>query len=506
MDWTVYLSNALVAAALGAGTNELAIITILRYILPRKKGEIARRIRFLISSDLLSPEKIREKLDEPQILSLLRRNIDAALAEWLSRELPAPEALLESRRDEADLFAVKLGGILVDGLCARVDNDAFVHDTMVPFLRERYRVLRQRAPGTFLLNPDAVVAEAAGEWVKGLESSEAVRERVRQSVDQWLAARIDRADTLGQLLPSGVTNALREFAGEQAPAVVEQLAQLLADPAVQDAVAGSVMSAIQEQLRGQGMLGNLKGMFVGAMRVEKDVRGVCRRLPATLRRNLQRPERLGEISRALGRAVADKLDQPLDPEYRTLEKRVWLGNLIVGMVWRSSVFDNLASALRGLVENTLSRSLAETLGGVGVEDLPESVFIEVAERVRRVLCSSGTRSFLAGQFEELYSGWKARPLGRLDRFVDAPVRERLASALAEEIREVLRLRLADFAEESGVWDIVVASIESYDDRQLANLIHQLARNELRWVTVLGGVIGFAVGLAHTFVLDLWRVL
>ncbi|MCC8165307.1 MAG: DUF445 domain-containing protein, partial [Planctomycetes bacterium] len=76
---TAYLMNAAIAALLGAGTNELAIITIVRYILPRKKGEIARRIQHLVSTDLLSPDKMQAKIDDPAVGTVMEKNIDAAL-------------------------------------------------------------------------------------------------------------------------------------------------------------------------------------------------------------------------------------------------------------------------------------------------------------------------------------------------------------------------------------------------------------------------------------------
>ncbi|MCC8165305.1 MAG: DUF445 family protein [Planctomycetes bacterium] len=56
-----------------------------------------------------------------------------------------------------------------------------------------------------------------------------------------------------------------------------------------------------------------------------------------------------------------------------------------------------------------------------------------------------------------------------------------------------------------MWDIITTSIENYDDKQIADLVQTLARSELRWVTVLGGVIGAVVGIFQT-VLQGWSIM
>lgn len=492
-----YLANALVAAALGAGTNELAIVAILRHILPRKKGEIARRIRDIVATDLLSPEKMREKLDEPQVGDLLEKNVDRAMEEILSRDLPSPDELLKNHRAETDALAGRLAASLLDEFSRRVADPKFTDDVLRPFLEERWQALGKRTPRSLMTNQADKLPEYVKDWIGSLWTADATRESVRRALDNWLAERISGAANPAEILSPGLAAAAEELAASQAPVIVRQLTDVLREPDMRNTIAAGVMNAIHGQLRGQGILGDVKGMLVGAMGVRKDVMGVCDRLPDALEENFRHPANRDRFVASLRAAVRKGLNHELDEDFRTPDRRGRIVDMVLGGLWREETFARLGAGVGEFVEERLGTTLDEIASGMGVDGAREGVLDEVAARCRRILLSPATRELLAGQMGEFVAAWRARPLGRLDRFVTPDARARLAAVAAREGRELLRQRLAEFAEEAGVWDIVTSSIENYDDKQLANLIQQLARSELRWVTILGGVIGAMVGIVQT---------
>lgn len=497
MPVTPYIINALIAAALGAGTNELAIIAILRYILPRKKTEIARRIRDLIATDLLSPDKMREKLDDPHVGDLLRKNIDSALADLFARDLPSPDELLKNHRNEADALAARLRETLLSEFRRRVSDDDFAAGVIRPFLEERWEALRVRTPRSLMTTKAEKIPEFVSSWLASLERAPALREGVRRALDNWLAKRMSGAASPADVLSPGLVAAAEELAVSQAPVIVRQLTNLLREPDVSSTIAAGIMNAIHGQLRGQGVLGEIKGVFVNAIGVRDDVRGVCRRLPDELEANFQRPMNRERLVSAIRTAVRKGMSQELAADFKSPVRRAQLVGMLLDGFWRPETFARLGARAAALVEGALSRTLAETVERLGISGAREAVLSEATARSARILAADATADLLGSQFDELVAAWRVRPLGRLERFVEAGARARLAAVAAREGREMLRERLADFAEESGVWDIITSSIENYDDKELSDMIVQLARSELRWVTILGGVIGLVVGVLQT---------
>lgn len=500
--YQTYLFNAAVAAALGAGTNELAIIAILRYILPRKKSELARRIRDIIATDLLSPDKMRDKLDDPRVSDLLRRNVGQALEEALDRDLASPAELAAQQLPHLDNMAARLRDSVLNEFSRHCRAPGFADAVIRPFLADRWDALKNRAPRSFLSASGAGLPEQAVAWFASLEQSERLRGILRQGLDAWIADRLNRAESLADLLSPGMIDAAEEVVTAQSPLIVDQLAGMLREPDLQEAISSAVMSAIGEQLRTQGVLGGIKGAVVNAMRIERDVRGVCAHLPDTLRGSLSRRENREHFAAALKRAYRDVLRRRIDPGLVSRERREWLVDLILNRFWRSRTFADLGRRAATAVAEAMDRPLAETVEKLGLSASRDAILDEAVERCRRVLVSAATRDLLAGQFDELYAVWKSRPLGRLGRFVTPEMRDRIAGTASEEVRAMLRQRLGSFAEEAGVWNIITESIENYSDREISDLVMQLARAELRWVTVLGGVIGVVVGVTQTYVQSL----
>ncbi len=501
---TAYIMNAAIAALLGAGTNELAIITIVRYILPRKKGEIARRIQHLVSTDLLSPEKMQAKIDDPAVGTVMEKNIDDALRDFLARDLPCPDAILENHQSEADDLVARLRETALDEFSARISDDAFAADVLRPFLAARWRTLRDRTPASLFRTP-AALPPALAEWVESLEDSEPLRSALARALDRRLEAWLREAESARDLLTPGLAAAAEEIVVSQAPAIIGELTNILRSPSVQATIADGIMHAVQTELRGQGVFGNLKGAFVNVIGIKRDIDGVCRRLPDSIEESFNHPARRHAFVYALRAAVAKGLARELDDDVRHPEKRARLVAVAMDALWRRPVFESLAAKLAGIADSVLHRTIGESLDRAGIDPDDDAVVAELTARLRRVLASRSTRDLLASQFDQAAAAWRRQPLGRLDRFVDDESRRRLAYTIAREGRAMLRERLSDFAEEAGMWDIITTSIENYDDKQIADLVQTLARSELRWVTVLGGVIGAVVGILQT-VLQGWSVL
>lgn len=495
---TPYLVNAAVAAALGAGTNELAIIAILRYILPRKKSEIARRIRDIIATDLMSPDKMRDKLDDPRVGDVFRKNIDTLISELLSRDLPAPIILLASHMAEMDSIVARLRESLLNEFSRRCSSPSFATDVIHPFLAERWDVLKHRSPRSLLSAQSDSISRFVLDWVSSLEKSESLKRNVHRALATWLANRLDVAHNLAELLPSGIVAVAENVAVSQTPVIIEQLSESLREPQIRDAIAAAVMAGIEKQLSRQGIIGDIKGVFVNAMRVERDVAGICRALPDELQEHFRKPVNRDAFADTLRKAVRSSLKHDLSPDLKSPDKRESFVNLILERIWRPDIFAELGQRASSIVDEALSRSLNETVIKIGVADSRDTLLTEASERCRRILASDATRVLLEKQFDELFDAWKAKPLGKLDRFVTPDTRTRIATVAADEARNMLRLRLGDFAEEAGVWDIVTESIEGYSNKQISDLIVNLARSELRWVTILGGVIGVVVGVVQTF--------
>ena len=77
------------------------------------------------------------------------------------------------------------------------------------------------------------------------------------------------------------------------------------------------------------------------------------------------------------------------------------------------------------------------------------------------------------------------------------LRRVVANRFTLECRDFARENMAELIRRTRIWDVVYESVMKLDDKEMEKLTRRVANRELRGVTLLGGVIGFAVGFIES---------
>ena len=82
-----------VGFAIGAGTNDLAIKWIFHAIFAKKKREIAESVRDVISTELMTPDKVADQLATDESMDALTAMFEKHVADVCTRDLPSLDIL-----------------------------------------------------------------------------------------------------------------------------------------------------------------------------------------------------------------------------------------------------------------------------------------------------------------------------------------------------------------------------------------------------------------------------
>ena len=115
-----------------------------------------------------------------------------------------------------------------------------------------------------------------------------------------------------------------------------------------------------------------------------------------------------------------------------------------------------------------------------------------SEKVRAVLLLFGER---LDRHLPVILREEVKALSDVAELFDDDFRETIARVGAGQVSMYLAANLPRMIEETDVWNIVYETIMGYDERKLEVLTREVANRELRGVTLWGGCIGAAVGLA-----------
>jgi len=123
------------------------------------------------------------------------------------------------------------------------------------------------------------------------------------------------------------------------------------------------------------------------------------------------------------------------------------------------------------------------------------------EDVRAALQNPGYQGALRAHIQDHVRGYLTEKVTESPRLIRLLVSEglidRLAAGVTEEavgqLPRIIEKAAKELEASFDIRQVVRSKVEALDQDRLEALVHELARRELRFIEVLGGVVGFAVG-------------
>ncbi len=156
----------------------------------------------------------------------------------------------------------------------------------------------------------------------------------------------------------------------------------------------------------------------------------------------------------------------------------------------------LGLRLQGLVPRR-QKEIAQSLGAMIERDLFSQD--DIKEALKGVDSSGEASAFLNEQIDSFVEKLAAQnPM--IGMFMQGPLLEQVKGLLRDQLSEKfpsLIERVVERAENKlDISEIVRQKVESFDLTKLEAIIHEVSARELKTIEVLGGVLGFMVGLVQ----------
>jgi len=156
----------------------------------------------------------------------------------------------------------------------------------------------------------------------------------------------------------------------------------------------------------------------------------------------------------------------------------------------------LGFRLQGLVPRR-QKEIAQSLGAMIEHNLFSHA--DIQEALKNADTADEASAFLSEQID-LFVQKLATQNPMVGMFLQGPLLEQVKGLLRDQMAEkfpALLERVVERAESKlDVSEIVRAKIESFDLTKLEAIIHEVSARELKTIEVLGGVLGFLVGLVQ----------
>ena len=515
-----WIMPPLVGAIIGYFTNWLAIKMLFRPlkpvyvgrfklpftpgILPRERLRLSDSVGETVSRELLTPEVFKTRLDEPALRIKIESAIYLIIDDFLEGEASSLAKALAGDGAVVKFTETEAGGIVAHSLEAVLRSSDF-------------RAALAEAAGR--------AAAAAGKIPLGsILPAEKVREVAEHFAGEW--GRTDRQDMMDAFLdrlfelPLGA----RPLVSPQSlsPLIETGTRSLYAKllPVVEKILGSEAVKADLERAgrdivkKAIGRLGPLQRLIVSAANYEKTLNEM---MPDTIKdvsdavTQLLRSQDMADkiVASVLSYAITPRIPHSSAPLAGLLpvpELKKSLGLFFKGLsLEKESFAESVEQRYRGIADKSLSEllpGLPEALAGGVASSVADQDLSEAAENrpQQQPIHRQPAVDLLSSSFKDFFLTYAQRIEGRTTGEIlglGSDEKRAISRIVAEATTKALSSQAGRLVEALDIRSMVVEKLNALDMADIERIILQVVKNELTWITVLGGILGAFIGVIQS---------
>ncbi len=498
-------ASAALGAFIGYATNAIAIKSLFRPlkprwytlgwqgVIPRNRVRMAENISRVVGEDLLGRDYLLEQVHGAALQESLQGYIADKVGRALSLDLAGvftrlPAAWQEQGLEEVVRRGLEFVGAWREGGSGRGAREWLV-DVLLAHLRERE--LAQVLPSRQVED----LAAALGRTLGRKQTREHLQRILRAQLEDYLGA--DRP--LEELVPQDLRELLHARLKKQVPDILARVATWLQAPENVEHISDRILVALETYAERESLLRRLVGEL-GLRLFREQIRiAVRERIPRVAHDYLHSVETQKRVEEQLIGGVERFLQRPLKEVVGGHHEFLAAKIGFIAATWISSpeVQDRLQGLLmdhyRERAPSRLDDLLPDRFWNRAREDLLEVMQIP-PERIPG--WSAALATWLRRQLR--HSRVQLRDwAGMTSKNEEALIRQ-----LREKATELLQTEVPVLLKQFDLRDLVRAKIMAFDLLRVEGLIKDIISDQLRFINLLGAVLGGLVGLLLPF-LNAW---
>lgn len=501
-----YILPPLLGAAIGYVTNYIAIRMLFRPlkelrifgvrvpftpgVIPRQRYQLAESIGRMVSQQLLTEETVREHIRGGQFREGLRRGIEHATEDLLSRRVRLePNSRLSGLIEE-----------LVSGLLSRFLRSQGFHDAIHSMIERLLRRAEEKRLGE-ILGDEELLQERIRTGVDRVITQERVHAVVVETGERFVARHVQENTPLRRVLTDEIMGEIARFLMGIYDSALDHLVSWLRRPDIRSELNTRGTFILRDIL---DKLNVWQRFFVTAAQYDRQLSD---RMPEIVDDLIQRLDDAGREPQNKERVIRGILDGLRKWQDRGLADIQYTVNVdlqaqsrrvlerIAASLNSDSVRQTVSGKVQQWVEAHREQSIGEIAGNLlsletdeliawsqrraaewlEREDVIERIQEEAVALVRRSLTGS-TESSL-GEMLAVQQGQKTE----------------VTELVAENVEDFVDRKLPDIVHTLDIKTLVVNRVNSLDVAEVERLLLTVIAKHLKWINVFGALLGAIIG-------------
>jgi uncharacterized membrane protein YheB (UPF0754 family) len=518
-DLLFYIVPPAAGALIGYATNYIAIRMLFRPleekrvlgvrvpltpgIIPARRRELAANIGRMVGDHLLTREVLAARFRGDDFLNALYVAIARRSRALFDRDLgPLVELVPADLRPAADDLLAR-SRHLFSALAGRLADSPEVSRLLAPLVQEF------TARGLAANIADIVDVEAYGNWRRTAADRLAVG-LAGDSFRQWVGREFDRLFTiavesprpLGEILPRGFVDLLRDRLEADLPGIMARLSRLLYDPHVRQRIKDKMHAAVERYIGRMGFWQKLLASWALSEEVVRQkIDEVVELLGADLAAVLQQPEMQEKVMAVLDERLQALLAVPMVelaekvPAARLRALREYLKRSLLHLLAAPATVDRLLGLAEALLLRLRDRPFGRLAADVGFTDLAPRFNQLIMARIEEYLRSPAGRETIA---DALHHGAvhlvTAVPLGVLSLVIPYEVMDQAIGMIHRRAALLLEEELPQLTDRLDIPCMVEERINTLPVLKVESLLMDIMKEHFTYINLFGALLGALIGL------------
>jgi uncharacterized membrane protein YheB (UPF0754 family) len=498
-------ASAALGATIGYATNALAIKSLFRPlrprwyslgwqgVVPRNRHKLADSIARVVGEDLLGREYLADQLRGPRFQANLREYVSARADQGLDTTIAELFAQLPASWRQDGLEGLMRRGLIHLGSWVHSEAGRSLRQHLAARAIDHLRVLPVR---------DVVGKEQAEEMAAALGRSLArpeTQKHLTELLQGELGELLQADQPLEELVPAELRELLRERLRQEVPAILNKVAVWLQAPENVDQISDRILDALEamgDRNRAAGRLLAEIGLQLFGERIRNWVRERLPQVAAEYLNSQETQRRVeAQLLEGIDRFLGRSLRSVTAGHHELLAARIGA----VAGTWLTT--NEVQQRLTALLIGEYCRHADLRLD----EALPQGFWTTLRDRVVELLqVPAGSEA----EWGRAAADW-LRPQLESSRVslrswvgVAPADQEALVAELSARGSEMLQAEVPVLLAQFDIADLVRTKVRGFDLARVERLVRDIISDQLRYINLLGALLGGLVGLALPF-LNAW---
>lgn len=479
-------------------------------VIPSKRHQLARNIGEMVGEHLLTSRDVSRAIAGDRFQQKLHELIADRVTSLLQKDLGPITTVIPERFQSYFQASVKIIRLrFISHMHAYLDSPDFartidkaVNNQLAGILEKKFSDLfpRENQDHFYLFLEKTVQDILAG-----------------QDVKDWIACQVkDKIDStlhenrsLNDIVPPEITHLFLDQLEQEAPGLLEKVAAMLQEPAMQAKIAETISRAIGSFTSSLGPLAAMMASFIKPETIRNKVGEYLEEKGAEIGTWLADESIREETAKMLRDKADEFLTKPLSTLLSDID-RVKIDQIshefsgrISDLVARPATATSVTNLLRQAFFSQSERPVATIIEDIFGPDAVDHGCKWTSAEVIKLFRSSKIKQLLNDLVIELVEKkLLAKPIGRPADLLPKDVQLSFAEYIQQQVGDILVREVPGLVDSLNIKKIVARKVDSLDLLRLEALLMSIMQEQFKYINLFGGLLGFLIGLLNLLLLQI----